>query len=65
MQTWLGFHIAVAVAEAVVVAVAGNCSLIRPLAWEPPYAMGVALKNNNNNKKRILFLVVICLFDLV
>jgi len=26
---------------------------IRPLAWEPPYAMGTALKrpkNNNNNK---------------
>ena len=29
-------------------------ALIRPLAWEPPYAMGVGLKktkkNNNNDK---------------
>ena len=24
-------------------------ALIRPLAWEPPYAVGVALKSNNNN----------------
>ena len=31
-QTWLGSGIAVAVA------------LIQPLAWELPYAMGVALK---------------------
>ena len=22
---------------------------IRPLAWEPPYAVGVALKSKNNN----------------
>ena len=30
-------------------------TLIRPLAWEPPYAMGAALrrpKNNNNNNKK-------------
>ena len=31
-------------------------ALIRPLAWEPPYAVGVALnkskkQNNNKNKK--------------
>ena len=30
-------------------------ALIRPLAWEPPYAMGVALKKNNNNKINILY----------
>ena len=32
---------------------------IRPLAWEPPYAMDVALKrqkdNNNNNKSLNIF----------
>ena len=27
-------------------------ALIQLLAWELPYATGVALKNNNNNKKR-------------
>ena len=26
--------------------------LIRPLAWEPPHAMGVALKRENKNKKQ-------------
>ena len=26
--------------------------LIRPLAWEPPYAMGVALEKAKNNKER-------------
>ena len=25
-------------------------AVIRPLAWEPPYAAGVALKRQNNNK---------------
>ena len=24
-------------------------ALFGPLAWEPPYALGVALKKNNNN----------------
>ena len=24
-------------------------ALIQPLAWEPPYAVGVLLNNNNNN----------------
>ena len=24
-------------------------ALIQPLAWEPPYALGAALKENNNN----------------
>ena len=28
-------------------------ALIRPLAWEPPYAAGVALKNQKKKKKRI------------
>ena len=30
---------------------------IRPLAWEPPYAVGVALKrqNKNKNKKKMCF----------
>ena len=34
-------------------------ALIRPLAWEPPYAESVSLKrqnNNNNNKKKTHFL---------
>jgi len=26
-------------------------ALIRPLAWEPPYAMGVALKRQKDQKK--------------
>ena len=44
---WLGSDVAVAVACAVAVAAA----LIRPLAWEPPYAMGVALEKRK--KRRI------------
>ena len=43
-QTQLGSGVAVAVA--VVQAVA----LIRPLAWEPPYAVGVALEKAKKNK---------------
>ena len=27
-------------------------ALIRPLAWEPPYAMGVALKGKKKKKKK-------------
>ena len=27
-------------------------ALIRPLAWEPPYAAGVALKSKKKKKKR-------------
>ena len=38
-QMWLGFCIAVAVAP------------IRPLAWEPPHAAGVALKSKKNKNK--------------
>ena len=26
-------------------------ALIKPLAWEPPYAMGTALKQTNKNKQ--------------
>jgi len=28
-------------------------ALIQPLAWEPPYAVGAALKKTNKNKNRI------------
>ena len=41
-QTQLGSHVAVAVATA----------LIQPLAWEPPYAVGVALKRTKRQKKK-------------
>ena len=41
-QTQLRSHIAVAVAAT---------ALIRPLAWETPYAMGVALKTNGERLK--------------
>ena len=27
-------------------------ALIRPVAWEPPYAMGAALKNKQTNKQK-------------
>jgi len=27
-------------------------ALIRPLAWEPPYALGTALKNKTKQNKR-------------
>jgi len=30
-------------------------ALIRPLAWEPPYAMGVALEKAKRQKKKIVF----------
>ena len=30
-------------------------ALIQPLAWEPPYAMGEALKANNNNNSNIKY----------
>ena len=29
-------------------------ALIRPLAWEPPYTMGVALKKKKKKKKKDL-----------
>ena len=31
-------------------------ALIRPLAWEPPYAMGMALKRQKTKKKKFTFL---------
>ena len=48
-KTQLGSLVAVAVAEAQ----AGNYSfdLIRPLAWEPLYAVGVALKRPKKKKR--------------
>ena len=42
LQMWLGPHIAVAVAAV---------APIQPLAWEPPYALGVALKSKNKTKQ--------------
>ena len=33
--------------------VAVAAALIRPLAWEPPYAMGVALKRQDNHNNNI------------
>ena len=43
-QTRLGSQVAVAVARAAAVA------LIGPLAWEPPYAAGAALKSQKKKK---------------
>ena len=42
LQTQLRSRIAVAVAP------------IRPLAWQPPYAVGTALEKRQTNKKRIV-----------
>ena len=44
-QMWLGSGVAVAVAWA------SSYSRIRPLAWEPPYASGVALKDKKERRK--------------
>ena len=44
--------------------------LIGPLAWEPPYALGMALKRQKTNKKKkttinnCLFFIVLCLSTL-
>ena len=42
---------------AVAVVFAGSCSsaLIRPLAWDPPYAMGAALERQKDKKKKNVF----------
>ena len=48
LQTRLGSHIAVALAQA------GSYSSDSTLAWEPPYAVGVALEKAEKKKKRIL-----------
>ena len=42
---WFGPHVAVAVYRPAAVASIG------PLAWEPPYAAGMALKSEKNKKK--------------
>ena len=31
-------------------------ALIRPLAWEPPYAVGVALKGQKTKKKKYIYI---------
>ena len=41
---WLASRVAVAVLAA--------AAPIRPLAWEPPYAVGVALENTKRQKKK-------------
>ena len=46
LQMWLGFHIAVAVAQA------GSAALIQPLAWESYYDMGVTLKKKKKKKEK-------------
>ena len=35
--------------------IAGSCSSDLPLAWEPPYAAGVALKNKQTKKSRLFY----------
>ena len=37
---------------AVAVVQAGSCSSIQPLAWEPPYAVGTALKSKKRKEKK-------------
>ena len=46
-QIQLGSGIAVAVVQAAT-------ALIRPLAWEPPYTVGVALKKKKKKKEKTL-----------
>ena len=46
-QMWLRSSIAVAVCRPAAIA------LIRPLAWEIPYAVGVALKSKKKKKKTL------------
>ena len=43
---WLGSGIAVAMSKPAAVT-----APIRPLAWEPPYVMGAALKRKKKKKK--------------
>ena len=45
---WLGSSVAVALVQGSPAAVA----LIRPLAWELPYAMSAALKSKQQNKTK-------------
>ena len=44
LQAWLKAGIAVAVA--------GSCAQTQPLAWEPPYATGAALKGKKEKRKK-------------
>ena len=37
---------------AVAVALTDTCTLIQPLAWELPYAIGAAMKSKKQNKKQ-------------
>ena len=53
-QTWLGSHIAVALAYAAAIV------LIGPLAWKPPYAAGVALRRQKDQKKIVCVCVCVC-----
>ena len=46
LQTRLGSHIAVAVVQA------GGYSSDSTLAWEPPYALGAALKSKKQKEKK-------------
>ena len=49
LQMWLGSGVAVTVAYR-----PAATALIRPLAWEPPYATGAALKRQKTKKKNHL-----------
>ena len=46
LQTWLGSGVGMAEAEAI--------ALIRPLAWERPYAVGAALKKKKKKEKKLV-----------
>ena len=48
LQMWLGSGVAMAVAAA---------APIRPLAWKPPYAAGVALKRQKKKKRTLNCLI--------
>jgi len=39
-------------------------ALIRPLTWEPPYAVGEALKRKKERKSRMLFFIVLTVMKL-
>ena len=47
-QTWLGSHSSLLWLWCRLAATA----MIQPLAWEPPYAVGVALKRKKTKKKK-------------
>ena len=37
-------------------------ALIRPLAWEPPYAMGAALEKTKKKKRTLICIYLVLLF---